>query len=93
MNNVQNSDNHINITSPQTYRTYVKKVSKVIPVTGRGGVREFQMSRIPHLLNNRFTDGVRLSSGRALHPEKNSGTRFCYGLSKPQGHSSAGRIR
>jgi hypothetical protein len=39
---------------------------------------------------------VRLSAlrvGRHLPPRKFPGTHFCYSLSRPQGHSAAGRIR
>jgi hypothetical protein len=39
---------------------------------------------------------VRLSTlraGRALPPSNLPGTHFCYRLSRPQGHSAAGRIR
>jgi hypothetical protein len=39
---------------------------------------------------------VRLSAlraGRPLTPRKIPGTHFCYRLSRPQGHSAAGRIR
>jgi hypothetical protein len=33
-----------------------------------------------------------LLTGRLYHPEHFPGTHFCYGLSRPQGHSAAGRI-
>jgi hypothetical protein len=39
---------------------------------------------------------VRLSAlraGRSLPPRKIPGTQFCQRLSRPQGHSAAGRIR
>jgi hypothetical protein len=39
---------------------------------------------------------VRLSAlraGRSLPPRKFPGTHFCYRLSRPHGHSAAGRIR
>jgi hypothetical protein len=34
-----------------------------------------------------------LRAGRALHPRNIPGTHFCYRLSRPQGHSAAGKIR
>jgi hypothetical protein len=34
-----------------------------------------------------------LRAGRPLPPRKIPGTHFCYKLSRPQGHSAAGRIR
>jgi hypothetical protein len=34
-----------------------------------------------------------LRAGRSLPPRKFPGTHFCYSLSRPQGHSAAGRIR
>jgi hypothetical protein len=44
------------------------------------------MSRLPHFLDNRLTDG-----GEVVR--KISGTHLCQKLSRPQGHSAAGRIR
>jgi hypothetical protein len=43
----------------------------LIPVTDRGGLYGCEMLRIPHCLDNRLTDSVRLSAlrtGRALLP-------------------------
>jgi hypothetical protein len=55
------------------------------------------MSRFPHFLDNRLTGGgeaVSLTRRRAaLYPRMIPGTRFCQGLSQPQGRSAAGRIR
>jgi hypothetical protein len=53
------------------------------------------MSRVPHFLDNGFTAVILsvLRADRALLPEISSGTRFFYRLSKPQGHSAAGRIK
>jgi hypothetical protein len=51
--------------------TKVKKKSKISLVTGRGGLCSCETSRIPHYLDNRLADGVRLSAlraGRALFP-------------------------
>jgi hypothetical protein len=36
---------------------YKASKSKAIPVTGRGGLHGCGMLRIPHFLDNRFTDG------------------------------------
>jgi hypothetical protein len=36
---------------------YTKGKSKAIPVTGRAGPYGFNMSRIPHFLDSRLTDG------------------------------------
>jgi hypothetical protein len=47
-------------------------------------------------LNNRLTDGgevVSLTHRPPFTPRKIPGTHFCYRLSRPQGHSVAGRIR
>jgi hypothetical protein len=33
------------------------KYYKAIPVTGRGGPQGCEMSRLPHFLGNRLTDG------------------------------------
>jgi hypothetical protein len=41
---------------------YSKKQRKAIPVTGRGGQQGFEMSRIPHFLDNRFTKATELVS-------------------------------
>jgi hypothetical protein len=54
------------------------------------------MWRIRYCLDRRFTDGgevVSLTSRPPLHPERVSGTNFCYRMSKSQGHGAAGRIR
>jgi hypothetical protein len=40
----------------------VKKKSKAIPVTGRGGLWGCKMLRIPHRLDNRLTDGGKVVS-------------------------------
>jgi hypothetical protein len=52
------------------------------------------MSRLPHFLHNRFTDGGEVVSLMRRPPftlRKIPGTHFCYRLSRPQGHSAAGR--
>jgi hypothetical protein len=48
------------------------------------------------MLENRLTDGgedVRLTRRLPFTPMKIAGTYFCWGLRRPQGHSSVGRIR
>jgi hypothetical protein len=52
---------------------------KAIPVTGRGGHRVVETSRLPHFLHNRLTDGVEAVSltHRPLHyPQENSWYSF-----------------
>jgi hypothetical protein len=53
------------------------------------------MSRLPHLLDNRLTDGndFSLTNRPPFTPKKIPGTHVYYRLSPPQGHSVAGRIR
>jgi hypothetical protein len=54
------------------------------------------MSRLPHFLDNRLTDGVEVVSLTRQLPftlRKIPGTHFCYMMSQPQGHSAAGRAR
>jgi hypothetical protein len=47
---------------------------KAIPITGRGGPYVCEMSRLPHFLDNRLTDGgevVSLTPPAALYPQEN----------------------
>jgi hypothetical protein len=72
------------------------KKSKVIPVTGCGGLYGCETSRLPHFLNSRHTDGVEvvsLTHRPVFTTRKIPGTHFCYRLSRSHGHSAAGRIR
>jgi hypothetical protein len=65
-----------------------QKKGKAIPVPGRRGSHIFQTIASQM--------AVRLSALRArrpLPPRMIPGTHFCYRLSRPQGHSAAGRIR
>jgi hypothetical protein len=62
----------------------VVKVSKAIPVTGRGGIWSSEMVRIPHCLDNRLTVGgkvVRPTHQPRSTPQKRyfstTGTLFC----------------
>jgi hypothetical protein len=52
--------------------------------------------RFPHFLHNRLTNVgkiVTLTRRQPFTPRKIPGTHFCQKLSRPQGHSAAGRIR
>jgi hypothetical protein len=53
--------------------------SKGIPVTGRGGPKGCEMSRLLHFLDNQLTNGGEVISGvgRYLPPRQISGTHFC----------------
>jgi hypothetical protein len=61
--------------------TFAVKESKDIPVTGRGGLQVCEMSRFPHCLDSRLTDGVEavsLTRRAALYsPETFSDTHSC----------------
>jgi hypothetical protein len=67
-----------------------------ITVTGHGGPLGCETSRLPHFLDNLLTDGgevVRITRRLSFTPRKIHGTHFCQILSRPQGHSAAGRIK
>jgi hypothetical protein len=51
-----------------------------------------QYSAIADLHNLEFTVAHAMLAGRPLPPRKIPGTHFCQRLSRPQGHSAAGRI-
>jgi hypothetical protein len=56
------------------------KKSKAIPVTGRGGPYGCEMSRLPHFLDSRLTDGgevVTLTHWLPFTCRKIPGTHFC----------------
>jgi hypothetical protein len=59
----------------------IRKSKKSIPVRGREGPQGCERSRLPHLLDNRLTDGGKvvtaLRAGRALPPRNLPGTHFC----------------
>jgi hypothetical protein len=65
-------------------------------VTGHGGLYVCEMSRLQHIPDFWLTDGdevVSLTHQPPFTSRKIPGTYFCYRLSRPQGHSAAGRIR
>jgi hypothetical protein len=67
-----------------------------VSVTGREGPEGCETSRLPHFLDSRLTDGgevVSLTRRPPFTARKIPGTHFCYRLSRPQGHSVAGRVR
>jgi hypothetical protein len=69
---------------------------KAVPVTGRKGPQECERSRIPHLLDNRLTDGgkvVSLTRGAPFTPREFSWYSFLLEAVSTRGHSAAGRIR
>jgi hypothetical protein len=49
---------------------------EAIPVTGRGGPKAYETSRLPHLVDSRLTDGGKVVSLArpltALYPQKDS---------------------
>jgi hypothetical protein len=69
---------------------------KDIPGTGCGGPLGCEASRLSHFLDSWLTDGgqvVSLMLRPPFTPRKIPDTHFCYKLSRPQRHSTAGRIR
>jgi hypothetical protein len=76
-------------------RIFYKGEGKAIPVTGFGGPEVCETSRLPHFLDNRLRDDgeVSLTRRQPFTPRKIPGTDFCQRLSRPQGHSAAGRVR
>jgi hypothetical protein len=73
-----------------------KVKAKAIPVTGREGQQGCETSGLPHFLENRLADSgevSRLTRRPPLTVKKIPGTHLCYRLSRPQGRSSAGKIR
>ena len=77
--------------------------SLLLSFTGRVKVKQslhrpwgFQEVEVPRFIDNRHMQVVRMSAlrtGRLYLPGNIPGTRFCYRLSRPQGHRAAGRIK
>jgi hypothetical protein len=70
--------------------------SRAIPVTDHGGLHGSETSRLPLCVDSQLTDGGKVSClrvGLALLYNKTRGAHFFQSLSRPQGHSAAGRIR
>jgi hypothetical protein len=73
---------NVDIVNGLTYRILKIKVKKrnAIPVTGRGGLLDSEMLRIPHCLDNLLTDVIPTHRPRST-PQKHyfhaSGTHFC----------------
>jgi hypothetical protein len=68
---------------------------KAIPLQAWGGPEGSRRLRLPDFKTNRHMKVVRLSAlrtGRLYLPGNIPGTHFCLRLSRPQGHSAAGRI-
>jgi hypothetical protein len=83
----QEHNHHRTIPLVQIYNSKKKKKGKAIPVTGREGPYGCEMSRLSHFLDNRLTDDgevVSLTRRPPFNPRR---------MSRPQGHSAAGRIR
>jgi hypothetical protein len=67
-----------------------------MPLTGRVGLQICETLRFSHFLYNRLIDRgevVSLNRLPSITPRKIPGTHFCQRLSRPQGHSAAGRIK
>jgi hypothetical protein len=47
----------MNLPSSIKYEVYLEEIGNALPVTGRGGPKVCETSRLPHFLNNRSTDG------------------------------------
>ena len=68
---------------------------KAIPLQTCIGPSRCRRLRLPEFLDNRYMKVARLSAlrtGRLYPPGVVPGTNFCWRLSRPQGHSAAGRI-
>jgi hypothetical protein len=72
----------------------IKVKGKATPSTGRGDSQDCETSRIPHFLDNRFTDDDEVSLKRRppFSSMKIPCTHFCYRLCRPQGQSAVGRV-
>jgi hypothetical protein len=66
---------------PVRYEHHIHVGSKAIPITGRRGIQDFEMLRIPHSLDSRLTDGGGVVSLPVFTSQKHycsaSGSHFC----------------
>ena len=72
-----------------------RTVGKSIPLHALTGPEGPRRLRLPDSKNSRHIEMVRLPAlrtGRLYPPRNIPGTHFCQRLSRPQGHSAAGRI-
>jgi len=68
---------------------------KAIPVQVWTGPEDSRRLRLPEVVGKQHMKVVSMSAlrtGRLYTPGNLPGTHFCYRLSRPQGHSAAGRI-
>jgi hypothetical protein len=75
----------------KTALLYILHAMPLQALTGPHGSRRL---KLPDFLDNRHMKVARLSVLRTvrLYPHPFPGTHFCYRLSRPQGHSAAGRM-
>jgi hypothetical protein len=69
---------------------------KAIPLQAWTGPWGSRRLRLVEFLENRHMKMVKVSAlrtGRFYPPRKVPGTHFCYRMSRPHGHSAAGRVR
>ena len=68
---------------------------KAIPVPAWTGPEDSRRLRLPEVVGKQHMKVVSLSTlrtGRLYTPGNLPGTNFCHRLSRPQGHSAAGKI-
>ena len=72
----------------------VKDKGKAVPLQTLSGPEGFRKLRFPDYMTMAQDGGkvVSLTHRPPLPPGNALGTNFCYGLSRPQGHSAIGRI-
>jgi hypothetical protein len=69
---------------------------QAIPIQAWTGPGGFMSLRLPQFLEKRHINVawlLDLRTGRLYVPGNTVVTQFCYRLSRPQGHSAAGRIK
>jgi hypothetical protein len=83
---LQPHKNDVGLHSLSSGIAIIYKKCKAIPVTGREDPEGCEISRLPHFLSNRFTDGGKvliLTHRLPFIPQKIPGSHFCYRLSRP----------